>query len=66
MAKITMMSGIASLTRIKKISHAVQQLETITFLGGSVTDFLPIQWKDAPSPKCPKTIQKISKKKLFS
>ena len=49
----------------KENSHAMQQLETITFLGGAVTDFLPIQWKDAPSPKCPKTIQKISKK-LFS
>ena len=35
----------------KENSHAVQQLETITFLGGAVTDFLPFLWKDAPGYK---------------
>ena len=30
--------------------------ELYTFLGGTVTDFLPIQWKDAPGKKVGKMI----------
>ena len=63
MAKITMMSGIASLTKIKKIcpSGPLQRERN----GWEMVKNYQKLKKIIISPKCPKTVQKISKKNYF-
>ena len=58
-----MMSAIASLTKIKENSHAVQQIETITFLGGGHS--FQFNGRTFRVQSAPKQSKKYQKKIIF-